>query len=109
MILKGNEKKVEAFYDYVSCLGKYKRKYLNRKYLGVLCILAPESTEFNDIVTKFPRQSHLSMEDFRSTLSMLIFHFLRDKCSLTILTSTKMSSELRIEHMERRREILTYL
>ena len=54
-------------------------------------------------------EEKLAFEEFRSALAILVFHFLREKCVPTILTSSKMSSELRKEHMERKREILLFL
>lgn len=93
----------------MECLTKYKRKYLNRKYLGDLCILAQQSNEYIDIKSNMPDKTMLSMDEFRYFISSLIFYFLRSRCNLTILSSSKMCAKLRLEHMERRREILNYL
>lgn len=51
----------------------------------------------------------MKMDELRYLISSLIFHFLRSKCNLTILASSKMCSKLRMSHMERRRDILNYL
>jgi hypothetical protein len=93
----------------MECLIKYKRKYLNRKYLGDLCILTEQSSEYKDIKLKYPQADKLSLDEFRFILSSLLFHYLRSRCNLNILTSSKMCSVLRLEHMERRRDILNYL
>ena len=38
-ILKKNPKKIKVFYKYMDLISKEKKKYMNRKYLGELCIL----------------------------------------------------------------------
>lgn len=48
-ILKGNAKKVETFYLYISVFARSKKKYLSRKYLGELCVLTESREEINTI------------------------------------------------------------
>lgn len=87
---------------------KNKKKYLSRKYLGDLCTFISNRKEYDDI-QKLDKLNLLSLEEFRSIVGYLIFHYLRSKCTVGVLTSVKLSSELRREHLERKREILAYL
>ena len=101
-IFKEDHRKVEAFYTYIDIFTRTKKKYLSRKYLGELCVLS-ESREEIQVIKKKKKDHVLSIHEFRTAISLLIFHYLREKCVLNILTSVKLSSELRIEHLKRRR------
>lgn len=87
---------------------KSKKKYLSRKYLGDLCTFSDKRKE-SDEIEKMKKLDVLSLEEFRAALGYLVFHYLRSKCTSGVLTSIKLSSELRREHLERKREILAYL
>ena len=51
----------------------------------------------------------LSARELRSILRKMVVAFLREKCVLTILTSSKLDRFAIKEHLMRRRQVLQYL
>jgi hypothetical protein len=51
----------------------------------------------------------MPLEQLKMVLRRLVIAFLREKCVLTILTSSKLDRFALKEHLQRRREVLEYL
>ena len=104
---KDNQENYEDFYKVMIKIKQGNKKYINRFYLKRL-LSFEEKSEFERAFIK-AKTKNLTLEDMRCAVRTLLFNFLRENLSLSVLTSCKIYKETLPEHFWRRREILKFL
>lgn len=84
---KGEPEKVEEYYRLMAKVKQCSKKYINRKYLQRLLSFEAK-TEFERAFTK-AKLRLLTVNEIRHALRALMFNFLRDQSTQTLLTSSK--------------------
>jgi hypothetical protein len=107
-ILKGNASKINLYYDIMKQIKKQNKKYINRCYLKSLLEMDDEHIA-HSIARKLDPKGLFSIEELRRVLRVLLLHYMRGVCINTVLTSSKLDRITKKEHLERRREVLSYL
>lgn len=73
-----------------------------------LCNLAESPVELEGI-NKLKSFNILSLSEFESGIRFLLIYFLKQKSASSILTSQKIASNLKKDHIMKVREILNYI
>ncbi len=99
----------ELYFCYISVLSGLRRTYLNRKTLRKLCVETPNELLTRIIVSAHYDSKVLPISEFcRLTRTLVRFH-LEKLCTVSILTSKKMSKYTQVEHLQRKRQIANHL
>lgn len=85
-----------------------RKKYMSKGTLLKLCCLSPEIINLEELGNLL-KGNILTLSEFESGVVFLILHFLERKSISSILTSQKIASNLKKDHINKVREITHFL
>ena len=88
-ILK-DKNKAALYYDYIKIVRRYCKRYINKEYLLDLCDYQPHHIAYRIVARYADQYSYFTMQELSQTIRKLIYIYLKDVCSLSIVTSKKM-------------------
>jgi hypothetical protein len=96
---------VALYFEYMKIIRKYCKRYINKEYLQNLCDYQPQHIAYRIVARHVDKLRFFSMEELSQTIRKLIYIYLKDVCSLSILTSKKMRVDIWRDHFEKARNI----
>jgi hypothetical protein len=96
-ILK-DKTKVILYFDYMKIIRKYSKRYINKEYLQNLCDYQPQHIAYRIVARNNEKLKYFSMDELGKTIRKVIYIYLKDICSLSILTSKKMRVDIWTDH-----------
>lgn len=77
---------------------KYSKRYINKEYLQNLCDYKPQHIAYRIVARNTDKLKYFSMDELSKAIKKLIYIYIKDVCTLSILTSKKMRVDIWKDH-----------